>query len=219
MKKGKPELPNQRDYEYALDNALKIALKELSGLKNVKEQCKRSGADYTIKDDTETIVIRLFNKSYSITRIDAGISITAENKPAETVDKLLVLHYLLRAKGSRLTGTNISFRELPEGFSYYPSFYKRAVKPLIKCFGNNPQKLLSAVSEYNTEEKDYGNASVTIKAFEMVPITLILWQGDSEFDAEGSILFDSSVADYLPTEDITILCQVLAHRLIASSKA
>ena len=219
MNRGKAKLPDQRDYKYALDSALEIAFNELAGLKNIKERCQRSGVGYSIKDDRITIVLKLFNKSYSVTLPDITISIIGESKPPEVLDKLLILHYLLEARGSLNTGVNISFRELPEGSSYYPSFYKRAVKPLIKHFGNNPDKLIPAAIAYDAEEKDYGDVSVTIKAFERVSITIILWRGDSEFDAEGSILFDSSIPDYLPTEDITILCQMLAYRLISSSKA
>lgn len=219
MKRGKPGLPDQRDYKYALNTALEIACNDLSELKNIRQQCRRSGAGYSIKGDRETIVLKFLNRNYSITRSDIGISIFGESKHPEIADKLLVLHYFLRAKGSRITGENISFRELPEGSSYYPSFYKRAVKPLVRHFGDNPYKLIAAASEYDAKEKDYGDASVTIKAFERVPITFVLWRGDSEFEAEGNILLDSSIPNYLPTEDITILCQVLAHRLIASSKA
>ena len=218
MKRGKTNLPDQRDYKYALNTALEIACNELSYLKNIEEQCRRSGAGYSTKGGRETVVLKFLNKNYGITRPDVSISIIGDSKPPEIVDRLLVLHYFLRAKGSQLTSTNISFRELPEGSSYYPSFYKRAVKPLIKHFGDNPDKLVSTATVYDAKEKDYGDASVIIKAFERVPITLILWRGDSEFNAEGSVLFDSTISDYLPTEDIAILCQILAYRLIASSK-
>lgn len=219
MKKSKTNLPSQRDYKYALDTALEIACNELSDLKIIEEQCQRSGAGYSNKDGRETVTLKFLNKNYSITRPDVSISIIGDSKPPEIVDRLIILHYFLMAKGNQLSGTNISFRELPEGSSYYPSFYKRALKPLIKHFGDNPDKLVSTATEYDAKEKDYGDASVVIKAFERVPITLILWRGDSEFDAEGNILFDSTISDYLPTEDIAILCQILAYRLIALSKA
>jgi len=218
MSKGKPELPEQRDYKYAFDTALEIAFEELSGLNDIKQQCLRSGAGYIIKDNKETITLKFLGNSYSITRPDIGISIACESKPPSVVDKLLILHYFLKAKGNEVTGENISFRELPEGLSYYPSFYKRAIKPLVKHFGDNPHKLISAASAYDAREKDYGDASITINAFKRVPVTFVLWRGDSEFEAEGSILFDSSIPYYLPTEDITILSQVMAYRLIASSK-
>jgi hypothetical protein len=41
-----------------------------------------------------------------------------------------------------------------------------------------------------------------------------LWKGDEEFPAEGSFLFDGSIPDYLSIEDINILCQTIAWRLV-----
>jgi hypothetical protein len=61
---------------------------------------------------------------------------------------------------------------------------------------------------------EYGDIAVTIRAFPDVPLTIVLWRGDSEFPPEGNILFDSTIGDYLPTEDVTILCEVIAWKLV-----
>jgi hypothetical protein len=47
-----------------------------------------------------------------------------------------------------------------------------------------------------------------------VPITIILWQGDDELAPQGNILFDATISDYLSTEDITVLCEILTWRLV-----
>jgi hypothetical protein len=56
--------------------------------------------------------------------------------------------------------------------------------------------------------------AVTINAFSRVPVTIVLWRGDDEFAPDGNILFDANVSDYLPTEDITILCETIVWKLI-----
>jgi len=61
---------------------------------------------------------------------------------------------------------------------------------------------------------DYGDTAVTINAFSRVPITIILWRGDDELAPQGSMLFDATISDYLPTEDITVLCETITWRLI-----
>ncbi|GAI93061.1 unnamed protein product, partial [marine sediment metagenome] len=61
---------------------------------------------------------------------------------------------------------------------------------------------------------DYGDVAVTINAFSYVPITLVLWQGNGEFAPEGSILFDSTISDYLSTYDITVLCETISWKLV-----
>jgi hypothetical protein len=65
---------------------------------------------------------------------------------------------------------------------------------------------------------DLGDVSVTISAFPHVPITLVLWEGDSEFSPSASILFDATVTDYLPTEDIIITSEAIVWALVRSLK-
>jgi len=68
------------------------------------------------------------------------------------------------------------------------------------------------------QKAEYGDTAVTINAFRRVPITLVIWQGDEEFRPEASILFDSTITDYLTTEDIHVLCETIAWRLVKSDK-
>ena len=65
---------------------------------------------------------------------------------------------------------------------------------------------------------DFGDAAVTFPAFPRVPLTYVLWRGDEEFSPEGSILFDSTVADYLSNDDIHALCETIIWRLVRLSK-
>jgi hypothetical protein len=62
-------------------------------------------------------------------------------------------------------------------------------------------------------DADHGDVSVTINAFDRVPITLVLWRGDEEVPPDGNILFDANVSDYLSTEDVTVLCETIIWKL------
>ena len=45
-------------------------------------------------------------------------------------------------------------------------------------------------------------------------MTIVIWGGDDELPPEGSILFDESIASYLPSEDIAVLSGMMVYRLI-----
>ncbi|GAJ11492.1 unnamed protein product, partial [marine sediment metagenome] len=72
----------------------------------------------------------------------------------------------------------------------------------------------SVAEKLGGQKANYGDVSVTIDAFSYVPITLALWRGDEEFPPAGSILFDSTVADYLSAEDINVLCETISWKLV-----
>jgi len=45
-------------------------------------------------------------------------------------------------------------------------------------------------------------------------VTLVIWKGDAEFPPNAGILFDSTVHEYLPAEDIIVLSQTIAWKLV-----
>jgi hypothetical protein len=121
------------------------------------------------------------------------------------------------AAGGRLPGDEwIAFKELPDGRLYDSTFYRRTVKLLLKKFGDSPAKLIAAAAKIGGIPVKMGDAAVTVQAFPKVAVTWVLWRGDDEFPAEGSVLLDRGVPDYLPTEDIVVLCQTIALKLCFS---
>ena len=135
------------------------------------------------------------------------------------MDKILLLHYVTQARGTSLSGEFISFKELAAAAGYFPTFYKRAIKPLVTYIGHEPERLLEMPQLIGGRKADFGDASLTIYALKMVPLTLVLWKGDAEFSPEGTIMFDRTITDYLPTEDIIILCQTTSWQLVKLLKS
>ena len=113
----------------------------------------------------------------------------------------------------------ITFKELPEGASYFPTFAKRTLSPLAANFGEKPERLASVAAVLDGRHADYGDVAVTVSAFPYVPLVLVLWRGDSEFAPASSILFDATVTGYLPTEDIIITCEAAVWTLVRSARS
>jgi len=211
-------LPNQQNYEYGYELAYKLAGEQLAKFDNIGQQCLKSGARYQVIDSQKIIILEYLNQSYQIVFPDIDILLIDNVAEVPIRDKILILHYLNRAKGTPLTNKIIAYKELPEGTIYFPTFSKRAIKPLLDYFGKDPEQLIDVAQKLGGHRADYGDVAVTINAFNYVPITLVLWRGDKEFNPEGNILFDSTISDYLPTEDINILCETISWKLVKHFK-
>ncbi len=207
-------LPNQRNYEYGYEFAYKLACEQLARLDDIEQQCLRSGTRYQVIDSQKIIILEYLNQSYQIVLPDIDVSLIDSKQEVPIRDRVLILHYFTRAKGIPLTNRVIAYKELPEGINYFPTFSKRAIKPLLDHFSREPYRLVDVAEKLGGRRADYGDVAVTIDAFSRVPVTLVLWQGDEEFAPEGSILFDSTIPDYLSTEDITVLCETISWRLV-----
>jgi hypothetical protein len=208
--------PDNKDYKYGLETALKIAAQKLSSI-NLEEQCRRAGAELKPINGKRAVFIEYLNGCYQLTPPQTDVSPAGSQQPLKPREKLLILHYLIQADGSPLSGTKITYKEIPNGMTYFPTFYKRAVKPLLDNFGSKPHLLIDTAAKLGGCLEDYGDASITINAFRRVPVTIVLWCGDEELTTEGSILFDSTISGYLSAEDITVLCETIAWRLVKTA--
>jgi len=218
MNKGRTlTSPIKQNDGYGYELAFQLAVKRLAEIEDIEEQCRRCGARFL--KSKKMISLDYLNRTYLIKYPEATMTLEETEEQVTLVDKILLLHYVTQAKGTSLSGEFISFKELADAAGYFPTFYKRAIKPLVTYFGHEPERLLEMAQSISGRKADFGDASVTIYTLKMVPLTLVLWKGDAEFPAEGTIMFDRTITDYLPTEDIIILCQTTSWQLVKLLKS
>ncbi|MGD2250929.1 MAG: DUF3786 domain-containing protein [Candidatus Methanofastidiosia archaeon] len=125
----------------------------------------------------------------------------------------LLTHYA-EAESVPLTNELIPYNKLPGGYAYFGAFRELAINPLVKEFGNNINNFKECCLHFEGKECSFGDSSFVIPVLPLVPITLVLWEKTEEFSARCSVLYDSSASEYLPTEDLAHLGELLTHRLI-----
>lgn len=205
--------PARRGFDEAYLQAYEMASRGLRDTADIAALCRRSGATLAEEPGRETISLDYLGQSCLVILPDVEVSAVG-GQPLSPRDKLIILHYLNTADGSPLTNRLITFKELPEGAVYYPTYVKRTIKPLLDKFADRPEALMAAAESIGGIKAETGDFSFRLKALPRVPLTFTLWLGDEELPPEGNILFDSSISDYLPTEDITVLCEILAWKLV-----
>ena len=202
-------LTPQDNYQVALDLACEQLLNS-----DLSERSAKSGAVLEKKESgKELIKITFLNQicEIKLPSMEMGCAGSEEEMPVWA--KILILHYLNHSQGLPLSGKWITFRQLPGGSGYYPAHAKRTLNPLINAFGSNPEFLIEAAKLLGGRAVLLGDAAVTIFAFPHVPITFILWKGDEEFSPEANVLFDSTITENLSTEDVEVLCQMVALKM------
>jgi len=127
--------------------------------------------------------------------------------------QIILLHYLAQATPAAPEGRLVSFKELPGGNIYVGPFTNRTIRPLLKYFGAQPEKLLAAGAKLGGKSAGVGEFSVTVPALPKIPVTFVIWPGDEEFPPSGNILFDSSAPKHLPAEDYVVLCGLVLDKL------
>lgn len=180
---------------------------------NPEEVCTHTNGIF--EKETYSILLRYLGRDYRVNCRTGDVEALFSPEPVTTTVKVLILHYLVHARIRPLTGNMISFKEIPGGGAiYYQTFYKRAILPLVKSFSNDLPAFLRASERLEGRKERYGHASATIRVFPLVPVTYVLWQGDEEAPASGTILFDESISSFLPGEDIVLAASFGVYELM-----
>jgi len=219
MTTGHPPLADKSKPEYGYELAYRFAGEQLAKIEDIAGQCRRSGARCEEAGSGKVITLEYINQPYRITLPDIEITAVGSAEPVKVKDRILILQYFILAKGKPPTHQLITYKEIPDGLNYFPTFSKRAIRPIISYFGDQPERLLEMGQKLGGRKADYGDVAVTIDGFSRVPITFVLWRGDEEFPPQASILFDSTISDYLTTEDIHVLCETIAWKLVRLLKS
>lgn len=205
-------LKKQKTYKTVLDRACRD-LKASS----LEEQIQKASVRFQPSQDDHVIEVPFFDETILLALPEFHFE-SRQRRNITLASKILILHYLIKASGLPLSGDKISYEDLPGCRPYLPVFDRRVCYPLLTAFGSNRDLFQQAGSALGGTEEEYGNASFTLKAFPMIPITFILWEGDEEFLPSMKVLFDRTVDSYLPLEDITVISKLAATRILHAAR-
>jgi hypothetical protein len=205
------ELTKQKNYQQAFE----IACASLRRL-DVEERGRKAGAQYRKEEEKSVITLPFFSEEYQIVFPEINFYSSAQ-RTISLVVRVLLLHYLIRADGSPLTGRWVGYKDIPGGLLYSGVFARRVTDRLVKRFGNSAMEFREAGLKLGGEPGGVGDASFTLRVLPSVPLQYVLWAGDDEFPASLQLLFDASVVHYLSLEDLVVLGQMATGRLLSRS--
>lgn len=178
----------------------------------------RSQARYEVRGGQEGLILPYFGRLHWIPWPEVRVTYLDGEGEVNIQEQILMLHYLHTTQGKRLTGRSIDFRQVPSGEFYYSAFVQRAKAPLLKVFGHNLDLYRQVAALMGGTPVEMGDAAAVYQALPLVTITHVLWQGDDEFHPEANILFDESIINHLPTEDIAAISGMSVYRLMGAAR-
>lgn len=169
-------------------------------------------------EGVKAILLSFLNRNLTITWPEMEFSYEGSDEEVSIQQQVLILHYLNGAflsNGAPTTGEWISFQDVPDGRFYIGAFIKRAKDPMLRTFGMNAKLMIESASGlYGATQLDHGDHSLMVRVLPLVPVALVIWEGDDEFPPDGNILFDKNISMILSAEDIAWLAGMVVYPLI-----
>lgn len=165
------------------------------------------------------IIIPFLGEVYRVTWPGGEVFPFLGKKEVSFAPSLLILHYLTRASGDYPEGRWLSFKELWGGKSFDAAFQVRSLKPISDHFHNNEQLFQKTSAKLGGIANSELPNSYLFFSFPRLPLLCSLSSGDEEIPSKSTILYDSVANTYLETEDLAVLGEILAERLIEKSQS
>jgi len=197
-------------WEEAVELSFAKAQEQLRALKP-RQVAKRSDCQWH-GDGEGYLEVNFLDKRYRVAWPEAVVQ-DSDGNEATLVRAVLILHYLTGAQGKAVAGIWTDFRSLPGGIAYYPAFRGRVIGRLLRLFGSEPQKLISAAKPLGGQGIELADVAVKFWVFPRVPVVFGLWHSTEEFGPEATVMYDAHLPAYLQTEDAIIVCEEILGEL------
>ncbi len=148
-------------------------------------------------------LLKMLNKKYVIDLKKREIfsnNPDSKQQPPNFLQQLCLLAYLINSQDLPLAGVLVRGEELPSGQFFFRGLHSLPTEKLKRALGSCPQRLYEALSHFDAEKRSFGDASIELRVFARIPLTIVIWRGDDEFDARASILFDRTASSHLPLD-------------------
>jgi len=167
-------------------------------------------------------ITTLLNTGYVVNLADKEIfSVQDPSEPqlAEFLEQLCLLAYLINAKDLPLTDKLVRAEALPGGQFFFRGIHSIPTEKLEEAFGEQPEALHQIAEQFGAKRCEFGDASIELYVLPRVPLTIVIWRGDEEFDARASILFDQTAGAHLPLDALLAAVNLTVEALVKASAA
>jgi hypothetical protein len=181
---------------------------------NPKDVCRRSGAQFD--DATGSYVVSFLQEFYRVGPQTKNIELlpgsVLSTDPSIELQVILIT-YLLNAHALPLVNRLVAGSGLKGGKTFFQGAHRLPVEPLVEQFGMDPTGFINKGLSLGAQQERYGDAGLRFSALPRVPVIMVLWQGDKEYPARLSVLFDASIAQHLPLDAIYGLVIEICRRM------
>jgi hypothetical protein len=173
----------------------------------------RSGTFYSYP--RRLFVVPFFGERYTVSYPEGSVS-RDDGSAAGAREALIILHYLVHADGTRVCGRWIAYRDLPGARYHEPAFATEVERPLSLGLAGRLEALRAWAATAARQVDLPGDISAAWDVLPRVPLLLVFNEADEEFPASARIFFDATAPNYLPTEDLSVLAEIAALRILES---
>ncbi|MGC8718643.1 MAG: DUF3786 domain-containing protein [Thermodesulforhabdaceae bacterium] len=146
----------------------------------------------------------------------------ADELPYDRVDfelALVILHYLIHAVDVEPTGKWVGEKDIPGGNVFFYGPHQLPTRPLEELFQIDLEYFDKAAQVLGGVRENRGDRAYVFQVLPRVPVMLVFWKGDEEFEPKLNFRFDETIIRHFPVLDqIFALSYVVYRHIMAAAR-
>lgn len=176
-----------------------------------REAADAAGAEYA----GGTYRIKLVARDYEVD--PAAAAIREIGRPEHRVSYntgVVLVTTLANSQGPPPSGNMVTPSELPGGRLFFAGPHELPLAPLVERFGDRPHELLERAALLGGRQVEAGaDMAVMIPGLPKVPLWVLLWAGDNEFEPRAVICIDERAHFHLAVDATLAITYLMVQRL------
>ena len=167
---------------------------------------EKKAAVLGINAENGTARILYYNRLYDVD-FDTG-DIASVNGSGEMpfYDAMFIYHlFWFSAENPVVSGNFVPFRDIPGAAVFDAAFKKLSIDPMTQRFNGRIDAFCKACESLNAARIPYGDAGYSIPVWNDLELHVILWDGDDEFPASATVLFDKNITQFTHVETVVTI--------------
>lgn len=174
-------------------------------LKSLNPQDISNSSGVFLDEFSNHFIVHICSDIYFVSYPDGEIFTIDGNISSKLDMNIIIIRYLINAKGIPHTNKFITFKEVPGGNVYYNNFLNRTIKRLSTEFIKSIDNYIKVMESLGAQKVSIGDLSYKFNFLGNTSMIFVLWFGDDEFEPSANILFDSNIIYYFNTEDLAAI--------------
>ena len=146
----------------------------------------------------------------------------ADELPYDRVDfelALVILHYLIHAVDVEPTGKWVGEKDIPGGNVFFYGPHQLPTRPLEELFQIDLEYFDKAAQVLGGVRENRGDRAYVFQVLPRVPVMLVFWKGDEEFEPKLNFRVDETIIRHFPVLDqIFALSYVVYRHIMAAAR-
>lgn len=116
------------------------------------------------------------------------------------------------------SGELVPFRKVKRVYPFERAYQKQILEPFTKRFSGCVDKLQTACEKLGGTRLPQGDAGYRIPVYPYFDIAVLFWDRDDEFEAQGNMLFDANITDFVHEENVVCIAADAAYYLTKAAE-